>query len=96
MEGDGPRAVLFVDEEESLNQAFIVADEDLVIEIDQPTTIKAAASLIACYYTFHREFPLAYRNFLQFIAYSVFAAEIKSVAAQKYLRDIRNFENTNL
>ena len=92
VEGDGPRVVLFIDEDEVLNQAFVVADKSLMIEINQPTIVKVVTSLSSCYYTFHREFPLAYKNALQFMANSIFAIEMTSIAAQKYLRTLRNFE----
>lgn len=89
-EGDGFRAILFVDKQENLTQSFIVADKDVTWEIKKPTVTKTLAVLLACYFTFHREYPISYRNALQFLAHEIFKSDMKSNVAQKYLRNLKN------
>ena len=85
--------MLFVDDHEILHQAFIVSDQNFIAEVRHPTTVKTLASLLACYYSFHRKYPLAYKTSLEFISHCIFNANMTNINAQKYLRRLRNFEN---
>lgn len=86
-----PRAVIFL-QEDTIRQAFIVADEDVKLEIPEPTTAKILVGLVSAYYAWHRNYPTAYANLLDFLAYRIFGARLKNdTTVAKFLRKLNNF-----
>ena len=93
-QGAVPRAILFVNEAEgTIDQAFIIADDNIQVEVPEPTTAKILMVLLSSYYAWHRSFPTAYTNALDFFAFKMFRIECKkNNAVAKFLRKLDNFQ----
>lgn len=94
-ENTGPRAVIFYDDKK-LHQGFIVAGKEIEFEIGSCKTSNLIAGLIACYYTYHLNFPNAYFNALSFLCFRIFKIEYKSTIVDKYIRALHNFKKSKI
>lgn len=86
-----PRLVVFLTENLIDCQAFVVADQNLNIEVPDPTPEKSILCLIATYYAWHQLYPAAYKNVLEFFAFKVFKFKVKNnYCLNKFLRSTDN------
>lgn len=84
-----PRAVIFLDEDSDVSQAFIVADEDVSIEIYYPSADKVLLGLVSIYYAWHQSFPPAYKQAMRFFSHKIFKVKINSNSGVgKFLRKL--------
>lgn len=93
---DAPRAVIYMTLDK-ISCAYIVADKDIQMEIRSPSVEKVIAGLISSYFVWHRVYPLAYSNTLQYIEHEVLGTEVsnKNTILMKYIRDCNNHLNKN-
>ena len=85
-QGAAPRTILFVNEEEgTIDQTFIIAGDKIQVEVPEPTTAKILTALLSSYYAWHRSFPTAYTNALDFFAFKMFRIDCKKITL------LRNF-----
>ncbi|XP_057339760.1 uncharacterized protein LOC130677144 [Microplitis mediator] len=84
-EGESPRAVIYT-ENNKINSAFIVADNNIIVTIESPKTSKVVACLLAAYYVWDTKFPKPYLNVLQYIDNQVLGTSIKNNVVYKFIR----------
>lgn len=85
--GEAPRIVIFM-EEGIMNQSCIVADENVRVEVPEPTVTKTLVALLSTYYAWHREFPKAHTAALDFFAHKIFKVTLKNNNVATFIRKI--------
>lgn len=89
-----PRAVVFMNDESAVSQAFIAADKKFTIEVENPSPQRVLLGLVSVYYAWHQSFPSAYKQALQFFAHKIFKTNINNNSAVgKFLKKLENSKN---
>jgi hypothetical protein len=79
----GPICVCYTSGDE-VTKMFIMAERKVLCRCEHPTIYLAFKSLVGTYYAFNREYPLASKNFYDFIEFAIFKNTNIENTAQKF------------
>lgn len=89
-----PRVVIFYKGSDDL-QVFIVADENLTIEISTPSPEYVIIGILSIYFAWHQSYPAAYKQPLDFFASKIFKSQVKANSGVgKFLRKLENSKHS--